>query len=598
MDLATGTRRHPGSDAFREYIDNQLGEHAHSGINGSGEEQAFVCNEALTNYWTRERITGVLILDDNTEADAEAIGTACLETFSILCYISCSAYFSHFTSLQINDGLLPIKQTNYSECQWSGDVGFVDALTRFCVAQWKFKPLVFDNIKHRKALRSECILPIAYDKAAPLTKPTNGELAMYKASVYPCCAGSIFTRNMGGNDLALKMLRSSDSHHWDNEVDAYTFLSRSSPDNRDAPRKRPLTMMAASPSTAASFNYITKYLGSFIITPPQGVLEYHRTDPHTAAAQRPDLDKTHVILVEHARGGNLTSFWQRHIDLVTSPKREDRVNLWHQMFHLLRALSAVHSIDGTHQGIQESNVLFMREDGFPTDREKACFKLTDFGKSQFKTPGGTGTGARVNHFDNHTYMAPECYETDDIGRTSSRPYRKAADIWSLGCLFSDMLVRSSLGREGVDRYREARVTANRQTIVRTYAPQCFHDGIQRLRCVDEFHQEALKKYPDDDVLRAVSDIILDHMLQQETARTDDALTIRGHWINRIVARRDSPAAALARFPIDSEPSPTPTISAQLFSIGNIVRRVDLKAVHHASYCAFDQVGKHDCKAPR
>ena len=129
--------------------------------------------------------------------------------------------------------------------------------------------------------------------------------------------------------------------------------------------------------------------------------------------------------------------------------------------------------------------------------------------------------------------APECCNSDEGEQTSSRLCLKAADIWSLGCLFSNMLIRSSLGHEGVDRYREAREAANKDTIMGGYAPQCFHDGVDRLRCVDEFHDEALRKYPNDDVLRAVSDTILHYMLRPPERRESDALTIRASWLNRI-----------------------------------------------------------------
>jgi serine/threonine protein kinase len=148
---------------------------------------------------------------------------------------------------------------------------------------------------------------------------------------------------------------------------------------------------------------------------------------------------------------------------------------------------------------------------------------------------------RYGQLQSLTYaaVAPECCGADGAEQTSPRPYTKTADIWSLGCLFSNMLVRSSLGQEGVDRYREARVAENQNTFLRTYAPQCFHDGIKRLSSVDRFHREALERHPDDDVLRAVSDIILDCMLKRKNEREDDALTVRSYWENHILAMNNA-----------------------------------------------------------
>jgi serine/threonine protein kinase len=136
-------------------------------------------------------------------------------------------------------------------------------------------------------------------------------------------------------------------------------------------------------------------------------------------------------------------------------------------------------------------------------------------------------------------VAPECCGADDLEQTAPRPYTKAADIWSMGCLFSDMLVRSSLGQDGVSRYRDAREAENKQFHVPNHNPQCFHNGIERLSCVDEFHRKVLEKHPEDDVLRVVSDIILDHMLKPIRERLDDALTIRRYWENHIGARSNA-----------------------------------------------------------
>ena len=107
---------------------------------------------------------------------------------------------------------------------------------------------------------------------------------------------------------------------------------------------------------------------------------------------------------------------------------------------------------------------------------------------------------------------------------------QADDIWSLGCLFSVMLVRSSLEQEGVERYRQARIHANEQTIVGEYAPECFHNALKRLQCVDEFHREALRGCDKNDVLHAVSDFILGQMLQPRPGRKD-ALSIWRAWVN-------------------------------------------------------------------
>ena len=58
------------------------------------------------------------------------------------------------------------------------------------------------------------------------------------------------------------------------------------------------------------------------------------------------VDKTHMIVLEYAPGGTLATFCKRNLGLITSPGRENRLNLWYQMFHLLQALTVIHEANG------------------------------------------------------------------------------------------------------------------------------------------------------------------------------------------------------------------------------------------------------------
>jgi hypothetical protein len=335
-------QRNPEVDKFIDHIDQQrLGQHAHTGIDGNGKEQVFICREALTDYWERDKIVNLLEHDGNTRAHVGDIETSFLETFSILCYISCSAFLNDFTSIPIKDGFLPIKQQHYSDSPRYDDAGFRDALARFCEAQWMFKPLVFENVIHRKRVAAECILPIVYDRT-PLETQKNHDSAVYKVLVHPCCVGR---GSQLERDVVFKMLSSSERDLWDNEVDAYTSLASGSPGDHVH-----LTTIAPSATVASSFKYIAMCFGNFERTPSQSVSPHHQARPTPPRPQdqvaKDLVDKTHVIILEYAPGGNLATFCKKNSHLVLSPKREDRVNLWHQMFHLLRALYSIHIIDG------------------------------------------------------------------------------------------------------------------------------------------------------------------------------------------------------------------------------------------------------------
>jgi hypothetical protein len=61
-------------------------------------------------------------------------------------------------------------------------------------------------------------------------------------------------------------------------------------------------------------------------------------------------------------------------------------------------------LGSTHQDIKDSNVLCMREDWSFTDRETACFKLSDLEKSHFKIKDGVGKEAMdINNVGNRIY---------------------------------------------------------------------------------------------------------------------------------------------------------------------------------------------------
>ncbi|KAK4182463.1 hypothetical protein QBC35DRAFT_536451 [Podospora australis] len=76
----------------------------------------------------------------------------------------------------------------------------------------------------------------------------------------------------------------------------------------------------------------------------------------------------------------------------------------------------------------------------------------------------------------------------------------------------------------------------------------FHDGNTRLRCADEFHDEALKGCAEDDTLRGVSKIILDKMLHPRESRAQDVLALRSVWMEIYNNRRDRPTSHGASVP--------------------------------------------------
>ncbi|KAK8122724.1 serine threonine kinase [Apiospora sp. TS-2023a] len=68
-----------------------------------------------------------------------------------------------------------------------------------------------------------------------------------------------------------------------------------------------------------------------------------------------------------------------------------------------------------------------------------------------------------------------------------------SDIWSLGALFSDIIVWLAEGFSGLDCYEKARKaeTSGVVGLPGSGYENCFHNGLERLKCVDEAHERAL-----------------------------------------------------------------------------------------------------------
>jgi serine/threonine protein kinase len=353
--------------------------------------------------------------DRNTDANVEDIRTNFLEVFSILCYINHSVYINHFITREIDDKRLlasPARQRGPSD-----DAGFFRACSEAYKAQWKFKPLTFDTIVHRRELPMERILPIVYE--TPLSGPISddSEAVVYKVSVHPCCMDPDMRSIANSNELVFKMFNPGhidDLDLWQNEINAYNVIVNS-PGGSLLPgtsNRLPSTAIASS-----AFNYVVKYLGSFIRTREIDTANndenphlYHGDD--NKAIERNDLrGRTQIIMLEYAPGGSLADFCEQHIDLIKSPAKSKRLDFWCHMFHLLQALAVVHNLGGyvlglllstktaskltssprTHQDIRPSNILYMRKDGTLGSRERPCFKLADFGRSHFKRVTGSAT---------------------------------------------------------------------------------------------------------------------------------------------------------------------------------------------------------------
>jgi serine/threonine protein kinase len=101
------------------------------------------------------------------------------------------------------------------------------------------------------------------------------------------------------------------------------------------------------------------------------------------------------------------------------------------------------SLSGCHHDLAPRNILIHGE----------TFLLADFGLSSFRnTEEDSLTTFREVR---GSYVAPECQKFRD-GRVQTEKVGRASDIWSFGCILSEVLTYMLMGPDGVAQFRDKR----------------------------------------------------------------------------------------------------------------------------------------------
>ncbi|KAF4634094.1 hypothetical protein G7Y89_g4015 [Cudoniella acicularis] len=256
------------------------------------------------------------------------------------------------------------------------------------------------------------------------------------------------------------------------------------------------------------------------LTPDQGILGFcgNYIQGHTFN-----------ILLEYADQGNLDQYFSQ----VTPPRTgQDIIKFWRRLFTIIRALGIISTVawDSAmleskrspgyeprwHLGVRPSNILVVSEsETTPYDWK---FKLADLD-------------------------APERSRISDDIESQDRRMTQKADIWSLGCVFSEAATWVAGGYEELSKYRQQRKIEN-------YADgnmspgNSFHDGGNLLDIITEHHRklsETLRKQ--DFITQAVVDNMIEEMLEIPEGRpTAEQLWIRSQ---RILSKAEDRYAAKA-----------------------------------------------------
>ncbi|KAK4211866.1 hypothetical protein QBC37DRAFT_426077 [Rhypophila decipiens] len=524
---------------FRDYIDNHLGYHLHEGIDCNNRTRKFVCKVALEGFWSLNKIREVIGNDKSTKLgrlSVDQLATSHLLIFSILCYVGSPSRIVDFTKRQVTDEHLPLRSRHLVSKTWPTTSENNPTRKLFLSWQWTFCPLIFgrDLATEIEVPRSQ-ILPI---RNITQLQEDGGAghrgTALYRVKLYDCCK----PENARSNEVVFKAFESTAV---DPEARFYAEISTKSAPNL--------------------LQGVTGFCGAYVF--PNCAEQWPREtrDPKESSTRHwnsfdGDQDLTssklepvqqrfgarvsttrRIIVLEYAHGGSLSRFCEDNICLMSSSIWKDRLSFWHQMFKILTGLEAAHQLGIVHRDVNETNILYSGGTSLH-DIDVPCFKIADFGISKANIE--QDEPAESSYLFNYVYMAPECIGHPDYRRKLPPPekYTPSADIWALGCLFSEMLIRCSpLGEWGVAEYHRRRIAENEHTRLKGLEwAGGFHNGSSHLSCVEEMHRLALKAVPETDrgFLEIASRIILDNMLQPRVVRERlSAAEIRSLWLDEV-----------------------------------------------------------------
>ncbi|KAK0673583.1 hypothetical protein QBC41DRAFT_311103 [Cercophora samala] len=404
--------------AFADEVQTVVSE----GTDGSGKKQYYVPYSALKKYWETDKISQVLHAFPGSSQNVviDTFEMKYLRIFSILVYCTTQSAFrmnciKYFIDNNCDDHNLPLDARNpaFWKIFPNSEEGR-EAWRAFNDHQFLFSPFPLgQEFPHDRTIAEGRLLPW---KPGDILSEDSGKITFVQLyTINNDCELYKEAKRIAVKRTRLRHRDGRPNHDaeetFTNELNVYGALC-----NR--------------PERAKFQDHFLKYYGSF----RQGSWGY--------------------LLLEYADEGSLEQFYTKNNTPHDSSEMHD---LWVAMFSLLDGLSILHYLDknitnshmrGTHQDLKPTNIFVFKvhtgELGY-----KYRFKIGDFGLSSIRLHN------LAIHPDNKggkMYGAPESiipnpdHEDLDFGVTSK------ADIWSMGCIYFDMLVWVTCGQRGRDEF--------------------------------------------------------------------------------------------------------------------------------------------------
>lgn len=128
--------------------------------------------------------------------------------------------------------------------------------------------------------------------------------------------------------------------------------------------------------------------------------------------------------------------------------------------------------------------------------------------------------------------SPECFRRDSIDDDRNIKITTAADIWSFGCVLSEVciwVVFGSNGPHGLRSYRQRRADNNMKAV---RGADCFHLNGQTSQVVLEEHAKVAAQGKCDDITRAILEL-MPKMLHLDPKRRPSAKKLRDYFVDII-----------------------------------------------------------------
>ncbi|KAL8787452.1 MAG: hypothetical protein Q9213_002229 [Squamulea squamosa] len=380
----------------------------------------YISHAVLQDYLTVDRIKTLLeaLFEDPSQSplNADRVRAKYLRPFAILLSSGCGRMIRHFLNHQaLQDTFLPFR----SEPEDFPKSAVKNLFGPFRKEQWQFYPFPLDY-DMSDDLANDYILPITAKEEIG----DGGSAILYKIVVdeaynalKPVDPVRAATKNLAANTFALKTYRTPEAQkYFENERDAFIRLRHGGRPHAN----------------------IIEFYGSFV------------------------RDGTYNIILEYADRGTLDDYMKHTPEPKSIP---EITTFWRSFFPVMYGLAHIHGTPGTasdgpnillgwHHDIDPSNILVVsKSQGSLYD---CNFKIADLGLAHFKRYiSSSGNATDDDRYGMNPYGAPETYRDKDL-ETCHLQVLQSADIWSTGCVLSEVATWITEGIEKLLEYRRRR----------------------------------------------------------------------------------------------------------------------------------------------